>query len=73
MRLTIVLAQSDALKIQVMRNPVKYGSIVGEVDRIYDHTRNTIYELNMEILKLRDTSDELLSNYKSSINELIEI
>ena len=59
---------------KVKKDPSKYGQdVVEETTRIYKETRTTIYELNMEILKLRDTSEELLSNYKSSIQELLEL
>ena len=59
---------------KVKKDPSKYGQdVVEETTRTYKETRTTIYELNMEILKLRDTSEELLSNYKSSIQELLEL
>ena len=73
-RLTIVLTQSDSLKIKVENNPSKYGvNIIAETARIYQETRMTIYDLNMEILKLRDTTEDLLSNYISSMQELLQL
>ena len=72
-RLTIVLAQASSLRKRVSENPSKYGEVVDETERIYQKTRKTIYDLNMELLKLRESADELLSNYHSSIKELIEI
>ena len=72
-RLTVVLAQASALKTRVTEKPEKYGEIVGESDRIYDQTRTTIHELNMELLKLRDGADELLSNYRASIEDLLDM
>ena len=74
LRLTVVLTQGRCLMTKVKKDPSKYGQdVVEETTRIYKETRTTIYELNMEILKLRDTSEELLSNYKSSIQELLEL
>ncbi len=73
MRLTVVLAQAEILKTHVEKNPGKYGEIVTESETIYSQTRETTHELNMELLKLRDFADELLNNYQSSINELIEL
>jgi len=72
-RLTVVLAQASALKTRVTEKPEKYGEIVGESDRIYDQTRAAIHELNMELLKLRDGADELLSNYRASIEDLLDM
>jgi hypothetical protein len=73
-RLTIVLTQSDSLKTRVTKNPTKYGSdVIKETTRIYQETRETIHELNMEILKLKDITEDLLSNYISSIQELIAL
>ena len=72
-RLTVILIQADALKTRVEQNPEKYGELLDKSDQVYNPTRNTIHELNLETLKLRDTADELLSNYQSSIEELMEI
>lgn len=72
-RLTVVLAQSLALKSRIEIKPEKYGEIVGESDRIHQHTRSAIHELNMELLKLRDSADELLIDYRSSIEELMNM
>nr|QBK86583.1 MAG: uncharacterized protein LCMAC102_03780 [Marseillevirus LCMAC102] len=73
MRLTVVLAQAEILKTRVEKNPDKYGEIVNESETIYSQTRETTHDLNMELLKLRDTADELLNNYQSSITELLEL
>jgi hypothetical protein len=73
-RLTIVLTQSDSLKTKVTSNPSKYGDdVIEETTRIYRETKETIHELNTEILKLKDTTEDLLSNYISSIQELIDL
>ena len=73
-RLTIVLTQANCLRDKFDKNPKKYGiEIIEETNRIHQETRDTIYKLNMEILKLRDSSEELLSNYVSSIQELLEL
>lgn len=74
LRLTVVLAQSEQLLNKVELHPEKYGpEIVSETKKIYQHTRDTIHNINTEILKLRDTADELLSNYSSSIKDLMEM
>jgi hypothetical protein len=73
-RLTIVLTQSGSLKNKLAQNPSKYGSdVIAETIRIYKETKETIHELNLELLKLKDTTEDLLSNYISSIQELLEL
>ena len=73
-RLTIVLTQIDAVKLKVVSNEKKYGiELTQELEKIHRKTRSTIHELNINLLKLRDSADELLSNYLSSIKELKEL
>ena len=72
-RLTIVLREITALKDRTSKDPKKFGEELHEIERIYNQTRNVIYELNMELLQLRDSADELLSNYSDTIKELIEL
>lgn len=72
-RLTIVLREVMILKEKVTKDPKKFGDEIPEVERIYNQTRKIIYELNMELLELRDSADELLNNYRDTIKELIEL
>lgn len=71
-RLTVVLAQAEQLTNRVESQPEKYGNeTIKEAQGVYKRTRDTIHNLNTEILKLRDTADEILSNYSSTIKELM--
>lgn len=72
-RLTIILSQTEELKTKIKDNPKKYKEEIVNIDKIYNQTRKTIYELNMDLLRLQDSADELLSNYKESIEELLEL
>jgi len=72
-RLTIILSQTEILRKKVAANPKKLSDEMPEVERIYTQTRKAINELNIELLRLQDSADELLSNYQSSIRELIEL
>jgi len=72
-RLTIILSQTEILRKKVAANPEKLSGEAPEVERIYDQTRKTIHDLNIELLRLQDSADELLANYQSSIKELMDL
>lgn len=72
-RLTVILAQIEALKNRIDKDPKKYDDTIKDVEKIYDQTRETIHELNVELLKLRDTANDLLGNYQASLVELMEL
>ena len=72
LRLTVILAQTEAMKNEVETNN-KLRGISHEVDRVYNKTRKSIHDINIELLKYRDQADELLTNYFSSIKELISL
>lgn len=71
-RLTVVLAQSRDLIEKLSQNPSKYGALIEDSEKIHEKTKNSIYELNLELLRLRESADELLSNYTSTIQNLVE-
>jgi len=71
-RLTVVLAQSDALKERINKNPKKYGEIEDEAMEVREQTCKTIEDLNIELLMIRDDADEILINCSETIEELIE-
>lgn len=72
-RLTLLFTKMEAQKIKVDANPTKYGEDGFEVKKVYNQIQSTIYDINIEILKLRDSANELLSNYSSSIDEMINM
>jgi hypothetical protein len=43
-----------------------------EIDKIYNKTRKTIHELNVQLIKHRDEFEDLFSNYEYMINELLQ-
>ena len=73
LRLTVALSQVDALNEKIKSQPEKYDELPSEIERIYSHTRKAIHELNMELLNLRETADEVLTNYKLSFEDMMEL
>ena len=71
-RLTIILSQTEILRKKVDSNP-NLKDEMEEIVRISSKTQKTIHELNTDLLRLQDLADELLSNYESSIKELLEL
>ena len=72
-RLTIILSQTGELKTKIKDKPEKFKEEITNIDRIYNQTRKSIFELNMDLLRLQDDADELLSNYQDSLEELMEL
>ena len=42
-----------------------------EMDRLYNKTRKTIHEINVQLIRHRDEFEDLFSNYEYMINELL--
>jgi hypothetical protein len=73
LRLTVILAQTDAMKAAISTNTKRLRDMNPEVDKIYTQTRKSVHEVNLELLRLRDQADEILSNYHTTIKELMEL
>jgi hypothetical protein len=76
LRLTIVLLQAEDI-LNRSSNPKESSKLtentVKETQKIHDKTRETIHEVNLAILKVRDTVEELISNYTTTLSELHQI
>lgn len=72
-QLTIVLSQLDELKKQTSNNILRYNNDIGEIDRIENSTRKFIHDLNMELLRLKDECNELITNFNSSLDDMLEL
>jgi len=72
LRLTLVLSQTEKLKTRT-NDPKKFSEIIPEIDAIYHRTRKTIHDLNIQLLRLRDEADEMLTAYQSFLEELLGV
>lgn len=68
-QLSSIFDQTTDLKEKI-KIDVKYSDAKGDIERVYNQTRNTIKDLNLELLHLRDYFDELLDNVHTSLEEL---
>ena len=73
LRLTVILAQADAMKAEIALNEKRLCGETPAVEKIYIQTRKNVHDVNLELLSLRDKADEILSNYFVSIKELMEL
>lgn len=71
-KLSIVLDKTLSLKEKIKVDPEKYIEAQGEIDRVYNQTRNTVYDINIELLKIRDDVDDVLSMTQSTLEGLID-
>lgn len=69
-KLTVVY--NSALQLKASGNS-KVASMMNDIDRIYNQSRSTIAELNVELMRLRDRTDELLTNYDWCLTDLSEM
>lgn len=68
-----VMVKILELKKKVEENPSKYQQDIAKVNDIYEQTKNTIRDLNIEILKVKDDINELLSNYCITLQESLKL
>nr|QBK86155.1 MAG: uncharacterized protein LCMAC101_07500 [Marseillevirus LCMAC101] len=73
LRLTVILAQVDAMKTEIASNERRLRGETPSVEKLYIQTKKSVHEINLELLRLRDQADEILSNYYLSIKELMEL
>ena len=72
LKLSAVLDQTENLRARIAKAPTKFVETKPEVDRLYNQTKTTLHEINVELLKNRDTVDDLLSRVQISLEEILE-
>jgi hypothetical protein len=74
LNLTVIMTQTLIIKQRVDKNPEKYGvELVEEVGKMHDETRKSINDINIEILKIRDKTEEILCNYAITMQTIFSI
>lgn len=71
LKLSSVLDHCEKLKAKMAVKPEKYTDVKPEVERLYKQTKSTLYEMNVEILRNKDRTDETLAKYQTSLEELL--
>ncbi len=69
--LVTVCEKTEGLQIKVKTDVKKYGDSKGDIEKIYTQTRSTIHDLNVELLKHRDTYDDLVDTTIIMLNEVL--
>lgn len=73
-RLSVVLIQVNIMKQKIENNRSEETlDKISQIENIYNTTRETIHELNMDLLHLRDQINEYMTNCELSIQDLIEM
>ena len=70
---TTILSNVSKLKKTTEKDDSKYAANLAEIEKIQHQTQKTIHELNIELLRLRDEADELLTNYTQQLDEMMEL
>jgi hypothetical protein len=75
LKLSAVLTHSDNLKIKASSKTAtkKLTDVKLDVEKVYNQTKITLHEINIEILRLRDCTDQLLTYYQSSLEEMLKM
>lgn len=71
LKLSSVLEHCEKLKSKMISKPEKYTDVKPEIERLYKQTKTTLYEMNVEILRNKDRTDEMLAQYQTSLEELL--
>jgi hypothetical protein len=71
LKLSSVLDHCEKLKSKMISKPEKYVDVKPEIERLYKQTKTTLYEMNVEILRNKDRTDEVLAQYQTSLEELL--
>ena len=72
-RLTNILDQIKTLQQKVKEQPRRYSNYTKDINNLYMSTRKEISELNNELLKHREETNKLLTEYFSMMKKLISI
>lgn len=76
LRLTGLLQDAENLRAKTTsqsKNAMVIEPTIMEIDRVYNKTRKTAHDLNIAILRERDASEEILTNYELSISEMFDM
>lgn len=71
--LSAILDKTDTFQTRMEKDKKKFADIKQEIDRIQMQTKTTIYDINVELLRIRDTMDDLLDGIQTSLEEILSM
>jgi hypothetical protein len=71
--LSAILEKTEGFKAKIEKDRKKFSDVKPDIDRVYTQTRNTIYDINVELLRVRDSAEDLLSSIQTSLEEILNI
>ena len=73
LRLSHSLTKINALRAKIDTNPTKYLKDKPEIDRLYTQTRTALFEINVDILRVRDAANEMLDYFNVSLETMLAL
>lgn len=75
LRLTGIMHNIDTLKKNKTTKGIEnvVNPNMNELNRIYDKTRKTVHDINLQLLQKREEYEDILTDYEYNINELLEL
>ena len=70
-RLTTLLTQTETFREN--SKDLKYSDIKPDIEKVHTQTRKSIHDVNLELLRLRDRADEVLSDYQTTLEDLLVV
>ena len=70
LKLTLVLQNTELLKTKVDKADKFLDSKV-EINRLYNQTKTTLHDINIEILRNKDRIDDFLAQYHSALEDML--
>jgi len=71
--LSTILDKTEAFEAKMETDRKKFASVKPDIDRIHTQTKTTIYDINVELLRIRDSADDLLHSIQTSLHEILNI
>lgn len=71
-KLSSVLENSERLRIKADSTPEKYASAKPEIERVCKQTKTALHDINIQLSLGKDRMSELLEQYKSGLEELLD-
>jgi hypothetical protein len=73
LRLSNILSDADTLKTKIENNPKKDDINTSEVDKVYNQTRKTVHDLNIELIRKKEDIEEIITDFEESVHDLLSI
>lgn len=73
LKLSVVLENAEKLRLKSNSEAKKFAHVKPEIDRLYNQTKMALSDINIEIIKNKDRTNDSLNNISSVLDELLKL